>query len=186
MGRKSIYDINKYINKKINKWKILSYSRIDKKGQQLWKCKCECGNIKEVRGSYIIRNLTKGCIQCRGFYTRNSNSPNWKGGKFISSKLLNSIIHRAKNKNLEFSITLKDLEKQWIKQNGKCIYSNINLTLPKTDRDISFNCSVDRKDSKKGYVKNNIQWVDKKINCMKWTMEEKEFINYCKLVAKNK
>lgn len=48
-----------------------------------------------------------------------------------------------------------------------------------------FSCSIDRIDQNKGYVKGNIQLVTSLTNFAKGTMTNKEFIAYCKKVAKN-
>ena len=39
--------------------------------------------------------------------------------------------------------------------------------------------SLDRIDSKKGYIEGNIQWVHKDINRMKWAFNEDYFIKLC-------
>ena len=46
-------------------------------------------------------------------------------------------------------------------------------------------CSIDRIDSDKGYVLGNIQLVTAKTNLAKGNMANKEFIGFCKKVAKN-
>lgn len=46
-------------------------------------------------------------------------------------------------------------------------------------------CSIDRIDSDKGYVPGNIQLVTARTNLAKGNMNNKEFIQYCKKVAKN-
>ena len=43
--------------------------------------------------------------------------------------------------------------------------------------------SIDRIDSNIGYELGNIQWVDKRINMMKGSLSNGEFINLCTLVA---
>lgn len=37
-----------------------------------WKCKCDCGNIKQVDGASLRRGNTKSCGCCRGKYDRKS------------------------------------------------------------------------------------------------------------------
>lgn len=50
------YDFTKYINTQINNWFILDYLDNHK-----FKCKCICGNVKEVNPYNIINNLSKDC-----------------------------------------------------------------------------------------------------------------------------
>ncbi len=47
----------------------------------------------------------------------------------------------------------------------------------------SHNISIDRIDSNKGYYIDNIQLVYPKINMMKFTYSQDEFIDMCKLVS---
>ena len=43
--------------------------------------------------------------------------------------------------------------------------------------------SLDRIDSKKGYIKGNLQWVHKDLNIMKNSYPNQYFIEMCKKVA---
>lgn len=44
--------------------------------------------------------------------------------------------------------------------------------------------SLDRKDSTKGYVPGNTQWVHLVINDMKSDFSQQEFVDWCTLVAR--
>lgn len=62
-------------------------------------------------------------------------------------------------------------------QNGKCALSGIDLVKnPRT-------WSIDRIDSNRGYELNNVQLVDKRINMMKGTLSQEDFISLCVSVA---
>ena len=45
--------------------------------------------------------------------------------------------------------------------------------------------SLDRINSKKGYVEGNIQWVHKDINMMKHCLETSDFIKWCEKINEN-
>ncbi len=45
-------------------------------------------------------------------------------------------------------------------------------------------CTIDRIDSSKGYVKGNIQLITWRANCLKQHLDNDEFINFCKDVAR--
>jgi hypothetical protein len=47
-------------------------------------------------------------------------------------------------------------------------------------------CSIDRIDSDKGYVKDNVQLVTARSNLAKGNMSNKEFREYCQMVVKTK
>ena len=91
----------------------------------------------------------------------------------------------AKNKK-EFTITLQDLKNQWEKQNGKCIYTNIDLELPIQKRDtpsITKQASLDRIDSSKGYIPGNIQFVCSCINMLKNKLSDLEVKQFLKQIS---
>lgn len=104
----------------------------------------------------------------------------------VAQWYLSNIKRRAKRKGIECNITLDDLEKQWVKQEGKCSLSGIKLdpTSDITDKETSDNLgSADRIDSNEGYSTDNIEWVHKRINQMKMNIENPQFIEMCKAVA---
>jgi hypothetical protein len=43
--------------------------------------------------------------------------------------------------------------------------------------------SLDRIDSKLGYIPGNIQWVHKTINRMKVNLPEEDFVYFCRLIT---
>jgi hypothetical protein len=88
----------------------------------------------------------------------------------------------------EIDITIEDLKNQWEKQKGVCPYSGIQLLLAssvKTNINPIYRASLDRIDSNKGYIKENIQFVSTCINYMKNTLSDAETFVLCKLIAKN-
>ena len=86
----------------------------------------------------------------------------------------------------EINISLGDLKNQWDKQRGICVYSGIKLLLPEWNipRKHPKMASLDRIDSNKGYIKNNIQFVSVIANYAKNEMTNEEMIYFCKEVAK--
>lgn len=69
------------------------------------------------------------------------------------------------------------------KQNKKCAYTNIDLFFETSGK--KGNASLDRINSSLGYTKENVQWVHKKVNIIKWDLSHEEFINFCKTVTEN-
>ena len=45
--------------------------------------------------------------------------------------------------------------------------------------------SLDRIDSSKGYTIDNIQWLHKDINKMKWDFSQEKFLELCKKIVNN-
>jgi hypothetical protein len=66
----------------------------------------------------------------------------------------------------------------------KCALSGLELTFESdSKKSIDRNASLDRIDSKKGYIKGNVQWVDKRLNVMKMDLSLDFFLNACKMVT---
>lgn len=53
------------IGEKFGKWSVLSFKGRDKKSEQIYECKCECGTVKDHRLSTLKRNITTQCKSCR-------------------------------------------------------------------------------------------------------------------------
>lgn len=88
-----------------------------------------------------------------------------------------------KNRDKEIDISLDYLRDLWIKQDGKCYYTKIDLVLSKfkkINKNPIYSASVDRIDSSKGYVKGNICWSSRAINHMKGEMSVEMFWELCK------
>lgn len=120
------------------------------------------------------------CRACRqsGKRKRISQSPY----AYISN-LYNQLSYRRK-KTHDFNITREYLHRLYDKQEGLCAYTGITMTHVKdgTGYHLS-NISIDRVDNTKGYVEDNIALVCLSTNMMKYTMELKDLVKWCKLVA---
>lgn len=101
--------------------------------------------------------------------------PGWKGGDYISGRYFSALKYNANRRNIEFLVDVRYLDSVWQEQQGRCAYSNRFLILP-TKKDPG-TASLDRIDSKLGYIEHNVQFVDKKINTMKWNLGEDEFFD---------
>ena len=86
---------------------------------------------------------------------------------------------RSKKKDLEFLITKEDLLNILKQQKYKCALSNMFLTFELGKGRVSTNISIDRKDSKQGYTKENIQLVCMAVNQMKNDLSLEELLIFC-------
>lgn len=89
---------------------------------------------------------------------------------------LRYLLGKARLRKHEFDITPEDLYELWEKQNGLCAYSKkpLNNIANHLQR-----ASLDRIDSKIGYVKDNIQLVTYAVNKMKQEFSEGDFLELC-------
>ena len=92
---------------------------------------------------------------------------------------------QAKRKGIYFDITMPYLQELFEKQNGKCAYTGWQLTFPTYCDTYDGTASLDRIDSKVGYVIGNVHWVHKDINMMKQQYSHERFLVLCKAVVSN-
>lgn len=99
---------------------------------------------------------------------------------FLYTKTRNT----AKERNKEFDITLNDLVELYSKQAGLCAITKKKLTCGRNNP-LGTTISIDRINSNKGYVKNNIQLVCARVNVIKSNMTKEELIAWCHEIINN-
>lgn len=85
--------------------------------------------------------------------------------------------------NLVFNISIQDIVNTFNDQNGLCIISGIKVHFNMRDR-TGVTASIDRINSSKGYTKDNIQIVHKKVNMLKYTLTTKELLSWVQKIYK--
>lgn len=145
--------------------------------RRLWMCKCECGNTSEIEHGHLTQKLVKSC-GCKRYQSGESN-PLWSGHGEISGNRWDAIKRKRRNKELPFEITIEFIWDLFQKQDRKCALSGVSLSFGKT-----FTASLDRIDSRIGYVSGNVQWVHKDVNRMKNVYSQEYFIETCRRIAK--
>jgi len=93
---------------------------------------------------------------------------------------------KAARKDMEWDIDLDHVKCLWHKQEGRCALSGVFMTWHGGEGRQDLNISIDRKNSDKGYIIENVQLVTQRINTMKHTLGESEFYWWCKNVVHNK
>lgn len=81
------------------------------------------------------------------------------------------------------NITIEEANDQFVKQNGKCVYTGVPLLFGRNLSKKSTTASLDRIDSSKGYSKDNVQWVHKDVNTLKEAFNHNRFVELCQKVA---
>lgn len=164
-------------------------------------CRCLCAECKKPFSrplKEVIRSMKKaGPLFC-------SRSCSGKQNTGHMSANLNNLVHdnrrdeytpfrevfrRCKRRDKDFDLDLQYLKEQWEKQQGTCPYLKIKLVLPATNgkQDSSnpnYVASVDRIDSRFGYIKGNVQFISLTVNYAKNNFDEAvvtDLINLCKL-----
>lgn len=140
-----------------------------------WKFFCDCGNYKILRKDRV-KSSGKKSIQSCGCL-RNENKR--KGYEEITGTYWGAVKKNASNRKLDFNISMQDAWFKYIQQNKLCALTGLPLNFSKKNQ----TASLDRIDSSKGYIVDNIQWVHKDLNTMKWNFETTYFVELCKLVV---
>lgn len=144
-------------------------------------CVCDCGNVvvKRIDGVKSLRIVSCGCFNRNKISLLGCNNPAYKGFPNISGQYFSQLKRSAQVRNIIFNLTKQDLENLYLKQNKRCALTNIPIYFGSNK-----NISLDRIDSRLGYIENNIQFVIKDINLMKRNLDETFFIYLCNCVAK--
>jgi len=132
-----------------------------------WKFKCLiCNNehIARLQDTRSGKVKSCGCGKNKG-----SNNGQWKGYLSLSGRTISHYKDNATKRNIVFDVTGEYLWKIYLDQNKKCPYTKLDLILNCKDMDsrTPSNASLDRIDSKLGYVEGNVQWVYKPVNVFK-------------------
>jgi hypothetical protein len=171
-------------NKKIGKLLVLHRveDKIDCGGHPIrqWKCVCECGEIV-IRKSYHLKRGRCSCKKCKALEDAKKF-----GYQDIRQHHWYNIEKHAYKRNLEFNISMEYAWELYEKQDKKCALSGMPIIFAKNKVGHTrgeTTASLDRIDSKKGYIENNVQWLHKWINTMKMDFEQEEFIEFCRLIT---
>ncbi len=114
------------------------------------------------------------------------NHKNYKGYEEISSTYFNRLRLGAARRGLTFNIPIEYIWGIYKKQKNICALSGIPIFFTeKYYLQHEKTASLDRIDSRFGYIKGNVQWVHKDINRMKHDFSEKIFLEYCRSVVKH-
>jgi hypothetical protein len=109
-----------------------------------------------------------------------------KNKRLILEQMLKQKIKFGKSRclkmNWDFNIDLEYMLQIFKKQKGFCFYSGELLSWKPNHKNV---LSIDRIDSGKGYVKDNVVLCIWDINRMKQELEVNRFIEICNIVAKN-
>lgn len=165
--------INNIVGQKFGRLTVIELLPLRHDGTTWYKCKCECGGEKTGRRNSLITGnlLSCGCIprgREPGFLATNFTGYNNLSGKYWSH-----VKYGAKIRNLEFEITIEEAWKIFEKQNGKCAISGLPINIERRNIGIHHQtASLDRIDSTKGYLPNNVQWVHIDIQKLKNNIPE--------------
>ena len=118
-------------------------------GNILWEVQCCCGRKMLWSRRQILDYY---CCGCKSVEIRFSKV--WKGCGEISGELFSGFRKNARDRSLEFGITVRDIWEKFIEQGRKCALSDVDLHFGTESENRT--ASLDRIDSKKDYEEGNL------------------------------
>ena len=141
-------------------------------------CACSCG--KEI--TVFKHTLTSGKKSSCGHDGQSTvRDRSFKDLESCLKMRCKSSLKRAVANGWDFNISPEWLAEKYDEQFGCCYFSGIELTYAPGD----YSISLDRRNSMKGYTRDNVVLVCTMINMMKSSMAEIKFLTLCRRVAAN-
>lgn len=134
-----------------------------------WELQCDCGKIYKCISENLLNGMTSSCGCQKKLFHNNCNE------KSISIYIKN-LKSDAKRRNRKFELTKLQIETLLLSQQNKCKLSGLPIEIE------NGTASLDRIDNTGHYTLDNVQWVHRKINYMKNTLQQNDFLNLCKTV----
>ena len=167
LARRSIININETYKG----YTVIS-EPINIKGFLKYKVRCKCGSEHYMTSTALLSNTR--WFQCKTCSNLNNiellSIRNGKVGD-LSISMVNRIKSKAISRKIEFDLSVEYLWNLFVIQNGICAITGDKIN------HIS-EASLDRINSNKGYVENNVQWTTKQANKCKHILSMKELYEF--------
>lgn len=146
----------KMVGKIFDSLTVLEYDHSENRGtysRAYWKCRCECGNIKIIRTDNLTRGKTRscGCLP-------NLGNPGYRTsiGYGAFNKLFHNYKKSAKDRGLAFELSKDDVKSLMAKPCEYCGSEPMSYYEPKNVNGGFIYNGIDRVDSSKGYIHDNV------------------------------
>lgn len=184
LSGESICFVRNYHNQKLQ---TASLDRIDsKKGYTIDNVQWVHKDINKLKNNFEQQRILDICKNIFNSNLHNKIHENKinKDYILISKAYWNKLKAASIKRKHDFSISLEYAWNKFLDQDGLCFFTKekINFVSDYSRNSSKQTASLDRIDSKKGYIIGNIQWVHKDVNKIKSNFEEKKFLNLCELI----
>lgn len=147
-------------------------------------CKKELSNSEFSTSENKKGKFTRAvCNKC---LTKKRNENFSKTPDNFIKNLFTQLKSTRRDSGLDWDINYEFLMSIWSLQKGKCALSGLNMTWHKGSGKTHFNISIDRKNPDLGYIPSNVQLVCVCVNLMKQSLNDVDFIWWCKTIVDNK
>jgi len=167
---------------------VLGFSHVNKishkRSERIWDCVCDCGQELQLSTARIKHKYSCGCERKPEQKRRPKKTKTARYCGSVPITYVTKVRDRAGKKGIDFNISVEDVDKLFVSQRGLCALSGMEIVFAHYNSDVKQTASIDRIDSKLGYVKGNIQIVHKDINVMKNIFTQEYFIELCGLVSR--
>jgi len=116
---------------------------------------------------------------------RSTRKINYSDLDYFLIDLIRLVNHRSRKYNRDNNLSVEYLKELWNNQKGLCALTNLPMQHCISKGKLFNNVSIDRIDSSKGYLKDNVQLVCSVVNRMKSDLSTQELYNICKLITIN-
>lgn len=173
-------DESTYIGKKFNKWTVFENVTTTGRHPKVL-ARCDCGRTSVVNRENVISGRTKGCRLCSG--RKGSANPRWSGYGEIPANFFYIAKKGAFVREIDFNLTIEDVDRIWKEQRGICALTGIKLVM--ASRKNGLTASLDRKNSSGAYSADNVQFVHKHVNLMKNHLDQDYFLEMCRAIVEH-
>ena len=144
---------------------------------------------KKVDGAPKYNSWCKKCISVKqaSYHERTWGKNRLHYTAFKRTKSVRSYLQYLRSKAVqrkkgEEVLSLDALELLWHAQDGCCALTGWSMTMELANGVVPTNCSLDRIDSRQGYIVGNVQLVCRAVNVAKSDLVQSDFIALCKAV----
>lgn len=157
---------------------VLCSAGTDHLGNRMWWCQCKCGSQKGEQARVLLR---KDCPVRSCGCARRKNC-DWSR---VPPYVMATLKCKAANRGIEVKVSLAYCNALFEQQAGRCALSGLPLSFGRRRDVTATTASLDRIDSSLPYEEGNVQWVHKKINLMKNSLSDEEFVSLCRTVSEH-